>query len=260
MLKLDIYSKEEKGKIEKSKEKTVVTDYVPTYLLGGAIVLLILGFSLLGESYCNTGLTHSQTLLAMAEDLLKSCGKTPSEISAVAAAAGPGSFTGVRIGVAAAKGYAWGAEIPCYGVSTLEAMALSLGVYDGYVLPVMDARRSQVYNALFIVEGGKLTRVAEDRAIALAELKQELEHIDGPVYLVGDGAELAYIHLSADTDELILPPEHRRHQRAAGVALAAEAKIASGDAGDANALTPNYLRLSQAERERMERLQSEQKA
>ena len=134
---------------------------------------------LLGESYQNTGLTHSQTLMVMAENLLRQCGKTVADVSAVAVAAGPGSFTGVRIGVAAAKGFAWGREVPCYGVSTLEAMALSLGEYQGYVCPVMDARRSQVYNALFYVNQDSLKRITEDRAIALAQLKQELAHLTG---------------------------------------------------------------------------------
>ena len=112
----------------------------------GSVALMKEG-KLLGESYNNTGLTHSQTLLKMAEDLLHSCGYAPQDVEAVAVAAGPGSFTGVRIGVAAAKGYAWGKEIPCCGVSTLEAMALSLGAWQGYVVGVMDARRSQVYTA-----------------------------------------------------------------------------------------------------------------
>ena len=114
-----------------------------------ASVALFEGRKLLGESYQHTGLTHSQTLMVMAEDLLKQCGYAPRDVDAVAVADGPGSFTGVRIGVAAAKGFAWGKNIPCYGVSTLESMALSLGAYDGIVCPVMDARRSQVYNALF---------------------------------------------------------------------------------------------------------------
>ena len=211
---------------------------------------------LLGEHYQNTGLTHSQTLMVMAEDLLKQCGKGVADVTAIAVAEGPGSFTGVRIGVAAAKGFAWGGELPCYGVSTLEAMAETLGIYEGYVCPCMDARRSQVYNALFYVNQGKPERFREDRAIALSDLKEELKAIDGPIYLVGDGAELAYKTLSADIPELILPPEHRRHQRASGVAIVAARKIAAGEAGDANALTPNYLRLSQAERERMEKMQN----
>ena len=212
---------------------------------------------LLGESYQNTGLTHSQTLLVMAEHLLAQCGKTVAEVTAVAVAAGPGSFTGVRIGVAAAKGFAWGRELPCYGVSTLEAMALSLGAWQGYVCPCMDARRSQVYNALFSVSQGTLERLREDRAIALTELAEELKALDGPIFLVGDGSTLAYRTLSGEIPNLVLPPEHRMHQRADGVALLAAQKIAAGEPGDANALTPNYLRLSQAERERMEKLKAD---
>ena len=220
----------------------------------GSVALLESG-NLLGESYQNTGLTHSQTIMAMAQDMIAACGYTPQDIQAVAVAAGPGSFTGVRIGVAAAKGFAWGAEIPCYGVSTLEAMAETLGIYQGYVCACMDARRNQVYNALFYVNHGMLERVTEDRAIALIDLKEELKTLEGPIYLVGDGAELAYRHLSAEVENLILPPEHRRHQRASGVAMVAAKKIAAGESGDANAMTPNYLRLSQAERERMEKMQ-----
>ena len=214
------------------------------------------GNTLLGESYCNTGLTHSQTLMVMAEDLMKNCSVTPKDITAVAVAAGPGSFTGVRIGVAAAKGFAWGAQIPCYGASTLEAMALQLGIYDGFVLPVMDARRAQVYNALFQAKEGKLTRMCEDRAIALSDLLQELKTLKGPIFLVGDGSTLCYNSLKEEIPDLVLPPEHRMHQRAAGVALAA---ILHPDSGDGATLTPNYLRLSQAERERLEKEKETQK-
>ena len=210
---------------------------------------------LLGESYQNTGLTHSQTLMVMAEGLLKQCGKTVEDVNAVAVAEGPGSFTGVRIGVAAAKGFAWGRQIPCYGISTLEAMAVSLGTYQGYVCPVMDARRSQVYNALFYVNQGQLQRVKEDRAIALSDLAEELNTLEAPIYLVGDGSPLTHRTLSGQIPGLILPPEHRMHQRAIGVALLAEAKAQAGESGDGAALQPNYLRLSQAERERMEKMQ-----
>ena len=127
-----------------------------------------------------------------------------THLSAVAVAAGPGSFTGVRIGVAAAKGFAWGREVPCYGVSTLEAMALSLGAYQGYVCPVMDARRSQVYHALFYVNHGSLERITDDRAIALEQLKQELAPLTQPVFLVGDGSVLTYKTLSGDVPNLIM--------------------------------------------------------
>ena len=221
-----------------------------------ASVALLDGTKLLGESYQNTGLTHSQTLMVMAEDMLKQCGKTVSDVEAVAVAEGPGSFTGVRIGVAAAKGFAWGGSIPCYGVSTLEAMAESLGVFQGYVCPCMDARRSQVYNALFYVNQGVIQRVREDRAIALADLKEELKLLKEPIFLVGDGSILCYNTLKEEVPNLVLPPEHRMHQRATGVALLAAKKAAAGEPGDGNALTPNYLRLSQAERERMEKMQN----
>lgn len=218
----------------------------------GSVALLQDGV-LLAESYQNTGLTHSQTLLSMAESLLNSCGVTPKEVDAVAVAAGPGSFTGVRIGVAAAKGVAWAGELPCYGVSTLEAMARQLGVYEGHVLPVMDARRNQVYNAVFEAKGGCLHRRTEDRAISLEDLAEDLKALSGPIYLVGDGAALCSRVLGETVDNLILPPEHRLHQRAAGVALAAEIMARSGLTGDGSALEPNYLRLSQAERERLAR-------
>ena len=220
-----------------------------------ASVALTENGKLLGESYQNTGLTHSQTLMVMAEDVLKQCGKLSADVEAVAVAEGPGSFTGVRIGVAAAKGFAWGSEIPCYGVSTLEAMAESLGAFDGYVCPCMDARRSQVYNALFYVNQGVLTRVTPDRAISLQELGQELKSLEKNVFLVGDGSVLCYNTLLESVPNLVCPPEHRMHQRAVGVALLAEKKQAAGDSGDGNALTPNYLRLSQAERERAEKMQ-----
>ena len=218
-----------------------------------ASVALHDGQKLLAESYQNTGMTHSQTLMVMAEDALKQCGKTAADVTAVAVAEGPGSFTGVRIGAAAAKGFAWGREIPCYGISTLEAMAHSLGIYQGYVCPVMDARRAQVYNALFYANRSEITRVAPDRAIALADLSEELKSLSEPVFLVGDGSNLCYNTLLKDVPNLVLPPEHRMHQRAVGVALLAVQAAAAGIAPGGAELTPNYLRLSQAEREKLER-------
>ena len=211
------------------------------------------GKKLLAESYQNTGLTHSQTLMVMAEDALKQCGKLPQDVTAVAVAEGPGSFTGVRIGVAAAKGFAWGRELPCYGISTLEAMAESLGVYQGYVCPVMDARRAQVYNALFYVNQGGISRITPDRAIALSELGEELKNLTEPVFLVGDGSNLCYNTLLKEVPNLVLPPEHRLHQRAVGVALLAARQAAEGIAPGGAELIPNYLRLSQAEREKLEK-------
>lgn len=217
-----------------------------------ASVALFEDGSLLAEQYQNTGLTHSQTLLVMAQQMLAQCNLTAKDVDAVAVANGPGSFTGVRIGAAAAKGFAWGREIPMYGVSTLEAMAMGLGIYDGFVCPVMDARRAQVYNAVFYMHKGKMIRQTPDRAIALSDLGEELKKLAQglPVFLVGDGSNLCYNTLKDVVPNLILPLEGRMHQRAVGVGLAA---LAQENPDDPATLVPNYLRLSQAERERLEK-------
>ena len=146
--------------------------------------------NLIGEYYQNSGQTHSRTLMQLAEDLLRNCDLTPADVDAVACAAGPGSFTGVRIGAAAAKGFAWGREVPCFGVSTLEAMVRSAAWADGIYCAAMDARRSQVYTALFSVEAGTMTRLTEDAALSLEELGTRLQAQTGPKFLVGDGAAL----------------------------------------------------------------------
>ena len=213
--------------------------------------------TLLGEFYLNCGQTHSRTLLQMAQELLENCALTPADVTAVACAAGPGSFTGVRIGVAAAKGFAWGRELPCVGVSTLEAMARQAGCFAGVVCCAMDARRQQVYNALFDNSGGVPVRLTPDRAISLAELEEELKKIEKPKIMVGDGAELCYNTLGKKGSGCILAPEQTRMQRASGVALLARAALLSGAEASGAALTPDYLRLSQAERERAERLRTQ---
>ena len=212
---------------------------------------------LLAEYFQNSGQTHSRTLMQMAEDLLDNCDLTPQDIGACAVADGPGSFTGVRIGVAAAKGFAWGREIPCYGVSTLEAMARSAACLGGVICCCMDARRAQVYNAVFERCGETLVRLREDRAISLDDLCEDLQNIEKTIFLVGDGAELCYTTLLERLPLLTLLPEHLRQQRASGAALAAWEKIGRGERGDAGSLTPNYLRLSQAERARLEKTKTE---
>ena len=128
-----------------------------------------------------------------------------------------------------------------------------LDAFDGYVCPVMDARRAQVYNALFAANGGSLTRLTPDRAIALSDLAEELKNLDKPIFLVGDGSDLCYNTLAQSVPSLILPPSHRLHQRAVGVGLAALMRMEAGESPDSGSITPNYLRLSQAERERLER-------
>ncbi len=221
-----------------------------------ASVALLEDDRLVGEYYLNCGQTHSRTLMQMAQELLENCGLTPADVTAVACAAGPGSFTGVRIGVAAAKGFAWGRELPCVGVSTLEAMARQAALFDGIVCCAMDARREQVYNALFSCEGGVLTRLTEDRAISLEELEQELKKHEKLKIMVGDGAQLCYNTCRKSVSGCVLAPEASVMQRASGVALCAREKLLTGETFDGAALEPNYLRLSQAERERNARMQS----
>ena len=203
-------------------------------------------------SQCS-GLTHSRTLLPMGEDMLKNAELTLGDVDLIAVAHGPGSFTGVRIGVSMVKGLAWAADKPCVGVSTLEAMAWHGLAAGGLICPVMDARRSQVYNALFRMEDGRPVRLTEDRPIALTELAEELRAYKERVFLVGDGAELSFRTLSELGLPCDLAPENLRMQSAWGVAMAAMDK----EPGSADSLLPVYLRLSQAERERQERLDRE---
>lgn len=219
-------------------------------------VALLEGEKLLGESYQNTGLTHSQTLMVMAEDLLRQCGKAVSDLDAVAVAAGPGSFTGVRIGVAAAKGLAWAAELPCAGCSTLASMAWNLAGLEGEVCAAMDARRKQVYNARFRVDGQQPHRLTPDRAIALEDLVEELRGTQTTQIVVGDGAQLCYEALTAAGIPARLAPPNLRMQSAWGVARLALEKARAGETCPPNDLNPVYHRLSQAERERLEREQA----
>ena len=206
--------------------------------------------ALLAEYTQNSGQTHSRTLREMAKDMLGNCGLTPQDVDAVAVAAGPGSFTGVRIGMACAKGFAWGRQLPLYGVSTLEAMVHGAAYADGIWCACMDARKQQIYNAVFAMEQGVLRRVTEDRALAISELAQELAGEKVPIWLVGDGAKLTAETLAGSGLPLRLLPEQLRQQHASGVALCAMARIEAGDPGDAASLSPNYLRMAQAERTR----------
>jgi len=208
---------------------------------------------LVAQSYENSGLTHSVTLLPMAEELLKRVGVPLKDVDVIAVAAGPGSFTGLRIGVSAAKGLAWALEKPCAGVSTLEAMAWNLAFLPGQLCPVMDARRAQVYNALFSSDGRTVTRLTPDRAISLQELGEDLKNVDAEQILVGDGAELCYNTLGRQGLSLRLTPPNLRYQNAWGVARAGWELAKAGKLVSAQELLPVYHRLSQAERERQEK-------
>ena len=215
-----------------------------------ASAALVKDGQLLSQYMQCSALTHSRTLLPMAEDMLKNAELRLSDVDLIAVAHGPGSFTGIRIGVATVKGLAWAAEKPCVGVSTLEAMAWHGLAVGGYICPVMDARRSQVYNALFKIEHGRPVRMTEDRPIALDELSKEVTALNAPVLLVGDGAALCFEYFTAHGVPCVMAPDNLRWQDAWGVAMAAADKTP----GNADELLPVYLRLSQAERERQERL------
>ena len=208
---------------------------------------------LLAQSFQNSGLTHAATLMPMVSGLLKNTGLTLDEMDVVAVAAGPGSFTGVRIGVAAAKGLAWPGDKPCAPCSTLESMAWQCAHMGGEICAAMDARRNQVYCARFRAEGGTLTRLTPDRAMGLDGLADEVRASGLPQILVGDGAHL----VRAALEEQGLPcspmPPHLIYQTAWGVARCALRIAREGQLVSAAAMAPSYHRLSQAERERLER-------
>lgn len=218
-----------------------------------ASVALVRDGRLISQYSQCSGLTHSRTLLPMAEDMLKNSEIKLSDVDCFAVAQGPGSFTGIRIGVSTVKGLAWAADKPCIGVSTLEAMAWHGVSAGGYVCPVMDARRNQVYNALFKIEEGRPVRLSPDRPIALSELSEEVKKLEAPVLLIGDGAEISRAWFEKEGIACTVAPENLLWQSAWGVAMAAQDK----EPVSCDELLPVYLRLSQAERERMERLGKE---
>ena len=209
---------------------------------------------LVAQSWQNSGLTHSRTLLPMADSLLRNCGASLDEVDVIAVAAGPGSFTGLRIAVSTAKGLAWGRDLDCAPCSTLESMAWPLAHLEGrLIVCAMDARRKQVYNALFLATGEGLERLTPDRAISLEELGEELKKIQKRKIVVGDGAKLCYNTLREAGLQLELAPEPLRMQSAWGVARAAVELAQAGKLVKGQDLVPVYHRLSQAERERLER-------
>ena len=209
--------------------------------------------ALIAQSFRDTGLTHSQTLLPMTEELLAHCSLTVADLDLIAVAAGPGSFTGLRIGVATAKGLAWAAQLPCAGCSTLEAMAWNLAGLDGELCAAMDARRHQVYNARFRACNGAITRLTEDRAIALEDLIEELRGTVTTQIVLGDGARLCYEAITAAGIPAQLAPPNLRQQTAWGVARMGLELAKAGRTVPPEALVPVYHRLSQAERERLAR-------
>lgn len=222
-----------------------------------ASVALARDGKVLAEFFVDSGKTHSEILLPMAEDVLARAHVSLAEIDYYAVTVGPGSFTGVRIGAATVKGLAFALDERenCVPVSTLEAIAERLAPLDGIYVPVMDARRNEVYNAVFRSENGRLTRLAPDRAISLSALGEELLSLypDETVRLAGDGYDVAYTALSSLPLRLAATPVGLRTQNAASVALCAERAVARGEAVTPTRLSPTYLRLPQAERDRLKK-------
>ncbi len=196
----------------------------------------------LSEGFVNTGLTHSQTLVPMINEVLKKANITPRDIDAYAVTRGPGSFTGLRIGMATVMGMASATDKPCIGVSTLHALSLGAGDFEGIVCAAMDARREQVYFALF--KDGK--RLTDDSADSIQNVLALLKEKNQPTLLVGDGAHLCYDAMKGEID-VTLADEEIRFLKAGAIAKA----VNSGEYEETipSNLRPIYLRLPQAERE-----------
>ncbi len=214
---------------------------------------------LIGLSVLNTQNTHSVTLLPSVKEMLDGAGMTVKDVDLFVCSAGPGSFTGVRIGAATVKGLAFADGARCIGVSSLEALAMNIAYGSGTVCAVMDARRGQLYNALFEIKNGVLTRLTPDRVITKDELKEELAGHKEKIYIVGDGYAIAREALMSldcpETSEIL------KYQNGYSVAMLGLKKYSALSEEErkgltASALSPVYLRASQAEREREERLKS----
>ena len=212
------------------------------------------GERLLGLYNVDNGLTQSELLLPMAENLLHSLKLDFKDIDLVCAATGPGSFTGVRIGTALVKGIAFGRNIPCVSVSTLEELAENITPLRGILVPVMDAKRGQVYTAIFKSDGKTAVRASEDMAISIEELAEILRKYEGEsIYLSGDGYEVAKRGLSSFGVEVMKTPTLLITENAYSCAMVALRKYNRGEFCTDSEISATYLRLPQAERERIER-------
>lgn len=206
----------------------------------------------IASSYINVKLTHSQTMLPMIKEMLESAMLSLNDIDSFAINSGPGSFTGIRIGISAIKGLAAPKNKPCFEVSTLESIAENFRAFDCVLCAVMDARCNQVYNALFKIQNGEITRITVDRAVLVSQVVSELEAIDGKIVIAGDGAKI-FEDFAKTQDNVTIAKEPLSFQNAVGTALVAERLCETSKAISHVDLKPLYLRLPQAERELKEK-------
>lgn len=211
-----------------------------------ATVAVLTDEKLLGEFSVSNKLTHSQTIMPMTDTLLKTASLSLKDIDVFAVSIGPGSFTGLRIGMATVKTFAQALDRPIVGVSSLDAVAYSFTSTDKIICPIFDARRSEVYNALY--KDGIL--ITEPRALHIDELLNELK--DEKVIFAGDGV-LIHKDKIIENPNWIIAPSNLILPKASSVAFAAQKRAKNGDFDDLYKLNPVYLRKSQAEREREER-------
>lgn len=215
-----------------------------------ATVAVTDGDKLICECVLNNKLTHSQTLMPMIDDVFKRSELSPSDIDVFAVSNGPGSFTGLRIGVTTVKGLAHATQKQVVGVNTLEALAYNLPFCPYIISPVMDARREQVYNAFYRVRDGRVEELVAPRAIALSDCLEELKKYNEKVVFLGDGVPVFREKIAEALGEnALFAPQTANAQRASAVAEAAKNKTGM----NYSELVPVYLRVSQAERELEER-------
>lgn len=219
---------------------------------GPASCAIIEQGKIIASSYINVKLTHSQTMLPMIKDMLSSSLLKLDDIDAFAINSGPGSFTGIRIGISAIKGLAAPKDTPCFEVSTLDSIAQCFSSFDCTLCAVMDARCNQVYNRIFKIKNGEILPLTENRAVMTVQVEEELAKINDKIIIAGDGAKL-FEKFSKEKDNVVLASEPLSFQSAVGTALVAE-KIAQTSQGIKHTdLKPFYLRLPQAERELKEK-------